>query len=148
MFAKITNGIVEKYPYTIGNLRKDYPNTSFPKVIEDDSLEAFGVYRVEKREKPEYDHTQNLECKVIFQSGKWVQSYKLTNASAAELAERTSQKADQVRYQRNELLADCDWTQVADAPVDKEAWATYRQALRDITEQNGFPFSVVWPLEP
>ena len=36
-----------------------------------------------------------------------------------------------MRYQRNRLLTESDWTQVADAPVDREAWATYRQALRD-----------------
>ena len=56
--------------------------------------------------------------------------------------------ADDVRKQRNDLLAACDWTQVADAPVDKEAWAAYRQALRDISEQPDFPLSVVWPEKP
>jgi hypothetical protein len=53
-----------------------------------------------------------------------------------------------VRTKRNKLLAESDWTQVADAPVDKAAWATYRQALRDITEQDGFPKEVNWPIEP
>lgn len=56
--------------------------------------------------------------------------------------------ADDVRKQRNDLLAACDWTQVADAPVDKDAWAAYRQALRDITAQPDFPLSVVWPEKP
>lgn len=56
--------------------------------------------------------------------------------------------ADDVRKQRNDLLAACDWTQVADAPVDKDAWAAYRQALRDITAQSDFPLSVVWPVAP
>jgi hypothetical protein len=53
-----------------------------------------------------------------------------------------------IRTKRNKLLAESDWTQVADAPVDKAAWATYRQALRDITEQDGFPSSVDFPTEP
>lgn len=53
-----------------------------------------------------------------------------------------------IREQRNKLLAESDWTQVADAPVDKAAWATYRKALRDITEQDGFPGSVEFPAEP
>ena len=56
--------------------------------------------------------------------------------------------ADDVRKHRNDLLASCDWTQVADAPVDKDAWAAYRQALRDISEQPDFPMSVVWPEKP
>jgi hypothetical protein len=53
-----------------------------------------------------------------------------------------------IREQRNKLLAASDWTQVADAPVDKAAWATYRQELRDISEQPGFPATVVWPTQP
>lgn len=53
-----------------------------------------------------------------------------------------------IRAQRNKLLKDSDWTQVADARVDKAAWATYRQALRDITEQDGFPVNVEFPAEP
>jgi len=52
------------------------------------------------------------------------------------------------RSKRNALLASSDWTQVADAPVDQSAWRTYRQALRDITEQEGFPADVVWPTPP
>ena len=55
---------------------------------------------------------------------------------------------DVIRQQRNQLLKASDWTQVADAPVDKQAWATYRQALRDITEQAGFPNNVVFPTPP
>jgi hypothetical protein len=52
------------------------------------------------------------------------------------------------RKRRNKLLSASDWTQVADAPVDKAAWATYRQALRDISAQEGFPATVEWPTQP
>lgn len=52
-----------------------------------------------------------------------------------------------VRAERNQRLADCDWTQLPDAPVDAEAWATYRQDLRDITTQPD-PFNIVWPETP
>jgi len=53
-----------------------------------------------------------------------------------------------IRQQRNALLAASDWTQVADAPVDQAAWAAYRQSLRDITQQSGFPDEVAWPTMP
>jgi hypothetical protein len=53
-----------------------------------------------------------------------------------------------LRDTRNTLLAACDWTQVADAPVDREAWAAYRQALRDVTLQDGFPLNIIWPNPP
>ena len=55
---------------------------------------------------------------------------------------------DVVRKKRDKLLAECDWTQVADVSVDQTAWATYRQVLRDVPEQAGFPDDVEWPAKP
>jgi hypothetical protein len=57
-------------------------------------------------------------------------------------------KMKDVRAERNALLVESDWTQVLDAPVDQAAWATYRQALRDITAQEGFPHNINWPQKP
>ena len=58
------------------------------------------------------------------------------------------QKANEVRAQRDALLAETDWTQVPDAPVDAQLWADYRQALRDVPQQEGFPFDINWPTKP
>jgi hypothetical protein len=58
------------------------------------------------------------------------------------------EQAKSVRNTRDQLLKDSDWTQVADAPVDKAVWATYRQALRDVTTQTGFPWTITWPDAP
>ena len=89
--------------------------------------------------------------------GKWYTKHVLgpiftdtAEATAAEQeaaykAQKDAEQAKAVRADRNKRLADSDWTQVADAPVDKAAWATYRQALRDITNQNGFPWNIQWP---
>lgn len=55
---------------------------------------------------------------------------------------------EEVRFKRDSLLSGSDWTQLPDAPVDQTAWAAYRQALRDITYQEGFPANVVWPTKP
>jgi hypothetical protein len=65
-----------------------------------------------------------------------------------ELDAENTQKANEVRYRRNALLTQSDWTQLADAPVDNLAWAVYRQSLRDITLQAGFPFTVDFPVAP
>ena len=54
----------------------------------------------------------------------------------------------QVRRHRNRLLLASDWTQTLDAPVDRAAWADYRQKLRNISAQEGFPGNVVWPEAP
>jgi hypothetical protein len=72
----------------------------------------------------------------------------LTEAEIAALQPTTEQLAAEARAQRNALLSASDWTQVADAPVDQAAWATYRQALRDITAQAGFPATISWPVAP
>ncbi|AMK09661.1 tail fiber assembly protein [Pseudodesulfovibrio indicus] len=63
----------------------------------------------------------------------------------------TTDAARTVRAERDALLSASDWTQVADAPLTPEqiaAWATYRQALRDVPEQAGFPADVTWPEAP
>lgn len=59
-----------------------------------------------------------------------------------------NQKWDFVRVHRNKLLAESDWTQLPDAPVDKQAWAEYRQALRDLPTQSGNSEEVVFPTRP
>jgi hypothetical protein len=79
-------------------------------------------------------------------------SYTATPRSADDIAAYNAAKdleqANSVRQTRNYKLEECDWTQVADSPVDKAVWATYRQALRDITTQSGFPWTITWPVEP
>ena len=71
-----------------------------------------------------------------------------TDPSAPTQEELSSFEAVTVRAQRNAKLTNTDWTQVADAQVDKAVWATYRQALRDIPAQAGFPWDVNWPEMP
>ena len=68
--------------------------------------------------------------------------------TADELEADKQSLAARVRAERNRLLSDCDWTQLADAPVDSVIYAKYRQDLRDITKQDGFPVSVIWPESP
>lgn len=53
----------------------------------------------------------------------------------------------EIRYQRNQLLLQTDWTQLPDSPVDATPWAQYRQQLRDITTQDD-PFNIAWPVQP
>lgn len=66
-----------------------------------------------------------------------------TWAQSADLA------TTDVRGKRELLLAQSDWTQMPDVSIEtKAAWAEYRQALRDITAQSGYPFDVIWPNPP
>ena len=68
-----------------------------------------------------------------------------------ETIEDVSMTAEEARAERDKLLAETDWTQVLDAPIDaetREAYRAYRQALRDIPEQEGFPAAITWPELP
>lgn len=58
------------------------------------------------------------------------------------------QKWEQIKSWRNARLAESDWTQLPDAPVDKAAWATYRQALRDLPAQGGIADEAEFPIKP
>lgn len=73
---------------------------------------------------------------------------ELQARDAASAAAAVEARKNDIRMIRNQLLLACDWTQVSDSTADKEAWATYRQALRDITNQTGFPDKVQWPTQP
>jgi len=150
MYVLAPNQTVETFPYSIGALRRDNSNTSFPRQPSDELLASYNVFPVVEQQPPSYDPaTQNLnQVNPTLTAGKWLQAWQITDASAEEIAERTEVKAAEVRQQRNQLLADCDWTQLPDAPVDRAEWATYRQELRDVTKQAGFPWEITWPEAP
>lgn len=59
-----------------------------------------------------------------------------------------AQTAAEIRAERDRLIAACDWTVLNDAKTDKQAWTVYRQSLRDVPEQPGFPYEVSWPTAP
>jgi hypothetical protein len=92
--------------------------------------------------------------------GRWFTKYVLgpiftdnesgtaAEQEAAYQATKDAEQATRIRAQRTEKLKDSDWTQIADSTADKQAWATYRQALRDITAQSNFPWTVTWPDAP
>lgn len=152
MYALIENGAIKRYPYSINDLKLAYPMTSFPATVSDASLESFGVYRVYTSTPPAHDsNTQTLEEEMpVFsvEGNRWAQVWRVRNLNDAELKSRYDAQAESVRVERNSKLSECDWTQVLDAPVDQTAWAAYRQDLRDLTEQVGFPWDVKWPEPP
>ena len=151
MHVKITNGTIDQYPYTVGQLRRDNPQTSFPKRIPDEMLEEWGVVPVVVEDRPTIDdRTQKVsQAQQPTKDGDtWILAWSVTDKSQEEIQQYDDSVAASIRHQRDNLLAASDWTQVPDAPVDQAAWAVYRQALRDITTQAGFPHEVTWPVKP
>jgi hypothetical protein len=121
-----------------------FPNTSFgergPSV---DWIKSEGYYIISAW-KP-YDHaTEKLVPANPHLHDDMCCIVDVEPLTQEELDQRVVTQWQVIRTQRNQMLKDSDWTQVADSPVDKAAWATYRQALRDITTQVD-PFSIVWP---
>jgi hypothetical protein len=149
MHALIENGAVAQYPYGLGQLKAAYPNTSFPAQANDEMLASYGVQRVFFSTPPELTDTQVLEEGTpVFADDRWTQVWAVRDMTTEEVASRDEGQAASVRAERNAKLSASDWTQVADAPVDQAAWAAYRQALRDITAQAGFPWTIDWPVAP
>ena len=142
MYVKVNNDQPISFPYSLGRLKKDNPSTSFPADITSELLASFNVYPVTATSAPDFDSkTHRVRQSVESIDGAWTQVWHLQ-----ELPEQ--QASDNVRAYRNRLLADCDWTQLTDAPVDTAAWSVYRQKLRDLTAQSGFPWDVEWPAKP
>jgi len=71
-----------------------------------------------------------------------------TENEAAYRAMKDAEAAKGARETRTKKLAETDWTQLTDAPVNSALWATYRQALRNVPTQTGFPWDITWPVQP
>jgi hypothetical protein len=143
MFVKTKDGQLERYPYTVGDLRRDNPRTSFPKNVPTDMLADYGVYPVVRAAVPQFDSlVQSLVAHAAptEDAGQWVLGYDVVQKPEA-------MAGDNIRRERNRLLSETDWMALSDNTMTPE-WSAYRQALRDITAQETFPQSVVWPNEP
>jgi hypothetical protein len=152
MYVKITNGNVDTYPYSVGQLRRDNPNVSFPKQIPDALLAEYGVYLVTETDQPSYTpRTQNIaqETTPTLVGDAWTVGWTITDKTAEEITEYDTAVAVQNRDLRNRLLTDTDWTGLSDVTMSAEM-TTYRQALRDITTHANWPNLEPsdWPIQP
>lgn len=132
-----------------GEFRALHPNTSLPQQLTEELINSLGgdvVFEGPQAQPTRYQ--VGFADGVVQIDGKWYTKYSVADMDAEAIAAKDTEQAKAMRSQRTDKLKDSDWTQVADAPVDKAAWATYRQALRDITAQPGFPWTVTWPDAP
>jgi hypothetical protein len=159
--VKIENGAVSQYPYSIGMLRRDNKNVSFPKAIPDETLAEFGVHSVTVADKPDYDertHRISQFKAILWRAstsapgdGSWVVGWDTEAKTADEVQEYDDAAAASVRKERNNLLAASDWVVIMHTEKGTNipaSWEIYRQALRDVTSQAGFPNNVTYPAKP
>ena len=152
MYVKITNGAVDQFPYTVANLRRDNPNTSFPKKITDQTLNSWGVYRVTQENTPSFDvktQTLSMDTTPVLVGDQWTVGWTINNMSQEDIDSFAAQAAVVSREQRDEKLAETDWWASSDLTMTAEQTA-YRQALRDITTHANWPHleDADWPTKP
>ncbi len=149
-----------------GEIRKLNPNMSLPKVWNDNVHDALGIDPVFETPKP----NTTGDYKVVVRDGaeqdansnwvqKWVERDMFSDTEedgvtttkaeheAAYQARLDADAAKAVRAERDQKLKDTDWMGMSDVTMSTE-WATYRQALRDVPAQDGFPYTITWPTEP
>jgi hypothetical protein len=149
MYVKITNGSPEIY--TIGQLRRDNPNTSFPRAISEETLASYNVFPLSPTDQPTYDHTKNVvEGTPQEVGGAWTQVWSVSDASSEEIAARVEGQSVLSRERRDRLIAETDWWALSDTPDMTAEQTAYRQALRDISSHANWPHldEADWPTKP
>jgi hypothetical protein len=150
MLIQLQDGKPTGHPVLESNFKQLFPSTSFPAFLTPSDVEpfGFGMYDFTLQPTPgKYQKVVDADP-VKDAQGIWRQAWAVVDKDNEEKAAEDDVKAAQMRQERNSKLAASDWTQLADSTADKAAWATYRQALRDITAQAGFPWTIDWPVAP
>lgn len=140
MLVLAPNQKVEKYPYTLGDLRKSNPNTSFPKNPSDDQLAPFNVFRVQRVEQPSFNQlTENLlEKNPVVIDGQWTQVFEVVPASPEEIAERkinAKRTLEERRVEDYRRFADPLYFKWQRGEATQEEWL---EAVRLVKEQHPY----------
>jgi hypothetical protein len=148
-----TGSTVIEYPYSIGKLRSDNPGTSFPIEMNDLELSEWGVYPVTEEPAPTFNEAteQAEQAAPMLINGSWLVGWVISAASSEEQEQRRTKKALEVLKNRDNGLKGSDFTQLLDFAGDantKAKWSEFRQLLRDVPQQTGFPWDVTWPIPP
>lgn len=152
MYVKITSGSVDTFPYSVGQLRRDNPQTSFPRQVSDEMLAAYDVYPVSIDDQPSIDDRTQTVAQNATPTGSgstWTLGWTTTAKTAEEVQAWDDSLAASNRGKRNNLLAETDFWGMSDMTMSAEM-TTYRQALRDITTHSNWPNLADgdWPTKP
>jgi len=143
-------GIINGNDIRVGNYRELFPKTSFPSSGPDDSFLAANNAKKVSVFKPHDRSTQKLVGVSPYVEGDFIYTVSVEDKTQEEIQADTNSRAAQKRAERDRLLSACDWTQLADSPLTSEKkleWATYRQALRDLPDNQSWP-DVAMPNNP
>jgi hypothetical protein len=137
-------------PITVGDYRELFSNTSFPasgpsaEFLAENNAKKVTLFKAHDR------LTQKLVSCEAYDDGEFVCMVQVVDLTAEEIQAAKDSAMANIRGQRNQLLKDCDWTQIADCTIPKKAeWTTYRQTLRDLPSTVTDPRTFAdWPHNP
>ena len=151
-YIKIESGSPVGDAVIESNLRALFPSGNFSNPIQPEEVKDLGYEPYIHSEQPSLERYEKAvnPTPVLRGDGIWIQQWKVEAMTDEEKIEATGLEALRVRVGRNELLKLCDWTQLNDSEVqsNNDEWLVYRQALRDVPTQAGFPWDVTWPADP
>lgn len=141
------------HPVDDGNFRALFPSTSFPLILTPQSVQGTGFAMYEFSQQPELGRYEKLieGTPKKAADGRFFQTWQVVEMNDDEKVELNNEQAVLVRSQRTMKLRATDWVFNPDAPLNEEqrqAYVVYRQELRDISAQEGFPWDITWPQAP
>jgi hypothetical protein len=154
LYVKAIDNQIVAYPYSPTDLIRANSNTSFPAgPLSSETLAEYNVFPVHFADQPVVDVLAQrvVELAPLYDGQSWIQRWDVQALSQDEIDARNAQQAASVRADRNARLAATDWRVIKALEegngLDFDL-AVYRQALRDVPSQPGFPFNVIWPEVP
>jgi hypothetical protein len=154
MYAKIENGIAVEYPVYEGQLQERFPDKTYPLDTSGDSIpDGYVKVKVVAPEESFFKKQKPIRKMPELIDGEWIEVYEWVDKTPNELQETFNRTVEVVRADRDTALKLSDNAVRSDVwdkytAQEKQEWTDYRQALRDIPQQEDFPYDVEFPLEP
>ena len=148
-YIRVIDGEVRGYPTSLPMNWGDVSNFF---ALSDDELKRYGWYPVRVIPPNVKDSNDVIERAIFHLDGdEVIQTHEIRKKTESEIEKELEQKWEDIRNKRDYILSSTDWTQLNDAPlteIEREAWAVYRQALRDMTESVESIDDIQWPELP
>lgn len=138
---------------TQGEVRGMYPNTSFPSQWTPALVEELGLDQIFESPTPTTTRYQAAFKDGVEQDaqGRWLWKWSISEMDDDAKAAKDAEQAKAVRATRDGKLAECDWVVIKNLELNQNipgVWEVYRQGLRDVPAQAGFPHDITWPAKP
>lgn len=146
-YIQVENGEVSGYPRP---LPQNWADVSNFYLLQNERLRQYGWYPVRFVPAEKTDNDVVIGQSFVIEGTEVVQYEQIRPKTQDEINQEINQLWENIRNERNQLLLECDWTQLSDSPLTAEKkteWQTYRQELRDITNQSD-PKDIIWPTKP